>query len=70
VGKFGNTLMRADVGGIDAPVLYTLMEVRQFSDEQLAAGESLLVPFVICLQTLNKFAFFVNVLGHPLSPLP
>jgi hypothetical protein len=66
----GNTLMVADVGGIDAPVLYTLAAVGQFSDEELAAGESLLVPFVICLQTLNKFSFFVDVLGHAVPPPP
>jgi hypothetical protein len=45
-------------------------EVGQFSDEQLAAGETLLVPFVICLQNFDKFQFFVNVLGRPLSPPP
>src|SRR5262249_23106123 len=63
----GNGLLVAD-GGVAgaAGTQYSFAEVGKFSDEQLAAGESLLVPFVICLKTLKKFAFFVNVLGHPL----
>jgi hypothetical protein len=62
----GNTLMVADVGTVDAPVRYTFAAVGQFSDEELAAGESLVVPFVVCLKTFNTFQFFVNVLGHSL----
>jgi parallel beta-helix repeat protein len=62
----GNTLLLADGGAAGAPGQYTLLQVADLRDEQLEAGETLLVPFVICLQNFNKFQFFVNVLGHPL----
>ena len=41
----------------------TLPEVGAFSDEMLGDGETVDVPFVICLADLNKFQFFVDVLG-------
>lgn len=67
----GNVLLLADGGAAGAVgTQYTFPEVGQFSDEELAAGESLPVPFVMCLKTFNKFAFFVDVLGHTVSPPP
>jgi hypothetical protein len=59
----GNTLLLADGGAAGENAQYTLAQVEQFSDGQLAAGETLLVPFVICLQNFSPFQFFVNVLG-------
>jgi hypothetical protein len=48
-------------GGVGAQ--QTLPQAGAFSDEALSAGETLDVPFVICLTNLNSFTFFVNVLG-------
>ena len=64
----GNQLETADgklpgeaTGGANAQ--QTLPQAGAFSDEVLGDGETLDVPFMICLKNLNSFSFFVNVLG-------
>jgi len=43
--------------------MQTLPQWQQFSDGTLSPTETVDVPFTLCLQTLGRFRFTVNVLG-------
>jgi len=58
-----NLLQTADGGPGGVGAQQTLPQAGEFSDGALAADETLDVPFVVCLTTLDRFLFFVNVLG-------
>jgi hypothetical protein len=64
----GNLVQTADGGAAGVASTQTLPEVEGFSDGVLSAGESVQVPFVVCLQTLSPFRFLVDVLGLQTGP--
>ena len=61
----GNLLLdpqtNAVVGGEGAEM--TVPKVEQYADGLLSPGESVNVPFVVCLKTFQPFQFFVDVSG-------
>ena len=61
----GNLLLdpqtNAVVGGEGAEM--TVPKVEQYADGLLSPGESVNVPFVVCLKTSQPFQFFVDVSG-------
>ena len=61
----GNLLLdpqtNAVVGGEGAEM--TVPKVEQYADGLLSPGESVNVPFVVCLKTSQPFQFFVDVFG-------
>ena len=61
----GNLLLdpqtNAVVGGEGAEM--TVPKVEQYADGLLSPGESVNVPFVVCLKTFQPFQFFVDVFG-------
>jgi glucose/arabinose dehydrogenase len=59
----GNLLQNADGGPAGVGATLTVPEVGSFSDGVLSPGESVDVPFIICLKNTNQFTFFVDVLG-------
>jgi hypothetical protein len=61
-----NTLLLADGGAAGVGALQSFAEVGQFSSGTLAPSQTLSVPFAVCLQNLNTFRLFVDVLGQDL----
>jgi hypothetical protein len=64
----GNLVQTADGGAAGVGSTQTLPEVEGLSDGVLADGESVQVPFVVCLQNLNPFRFLADVLGLQTGP--
>jgi hypothetical protein len=59
----GNLLQNADEhpGGIAATL--TVPHTGAYADGVLSAGESVDLPFAVCLQNRSRFQFYVDVLG-------
>jgi hypothetical protein len=62
-----NLLQNADNGPGGAAAILTVPRTHGYTDGVLHPDEAVDVPFVICLQDLRPFRFFVDVLGHPVS---
>jgi hypothetical protein len=58
-----NLLQNADGGPAGVGATLTVAKVGQYADGLLSPGESVDVPFVICLKALSSFDFLVDVLG-------
>ena len=58
-----NLVQTADGGAAGVSSFQTLPWVEAFDDGVLAATETVDVPFVICLQSMQPFQFIVDVLG-------
>jgi hypothetical protein len=56
-------LQTADGGNGGVGAQQTLPQAGAFSDEALIAGETLDVPFMICLKNLNSFSLLRQSLG-------
>ena len=59
----GNLLENADFGPGGVGATLTVPRAGNFSDGLLSPGESVDVPFSICLKNTEPFSFFVDVLG-------
>ena len=59
----GNLLQNADGGPFGAGATLTIPSTGDFADGSLSAGESVDVPFSICLRNNLHFSFFVDLLG-------
>jgi hypothetical protein len=60
----GNLLQNADGGPGGVGATLTVPKADAFVDGILSAEESVDVPFVVCLQQISPFRFFVDVLGE------
>jgi concanavalin A-like lectin/glucanase superfamily protein len=60
----GNLLQNADGGPGGVGAILTVPQADAFADGILSPEESVDVPFVVCLQQLSPFRFFVDVLGE------
>ena len=58
-----NLLQNADGGPAGSMAILTVPERDDFDDASLSSGESVDVPFVICLTRVAPFRFLVDVLG-------
>ena len=59
----GNLLQNADGGPFGAGATLTIPRTGDFADGLLSSGESVDVPFNICLKNTFRFTFLVDVLG-------
>ena len=59
----GNLLQNSDLGVEGVGATLTAPRIGNFSDGTLSRGESVNVPFTICLKQVKPFSFFVNVFG-------
>ena len=59
----GNLLQNADGGPGGEGAVMTVPLTGQYSDGELAPGETVDVQFKICLKELKPFSFFVDVFG-------
>jgi len=59
----GNLLQNSDGGPAGIGALLTVPQKDGFADGLLSPGEVVDVPFVICLQEVEPFTFFVDVRG-------
>ena len=59
----GNLLQNADGGPGGAGATLTVPLVDAYADGVLGQGESVDVPFIVCLKSWKPFSFYVDVLG-------
>jgi hypothetical protein len=59
----GNLLQNADGGPGGAGAVMTVPWNGSYSDGELNPGESVVVPFSLCLKSKSAFSFFVDILG-------
>jgi hypothetical protein len=59
----GNLLQNADAGPSGVGAELTLPRTGAYSDGILNAGESIDVPFTVCLRDFNLFSFVVDAFG-------